>query len=116
MATHHSHTHWLSPQAVMQTEASQRLCLSHPEKKKLKIPFSSKNFINAIKQTDTKTLGQLVPKLNSDKCFKTRMTRTPAFNSMYLAIAGEVVYLRSVHPKNFVLTGQERASNTRPPK
>lgn len=37
--------------------------------------------------------------------------RRPAYNSVYVAIAGEVVNRRSVHLKNFVLNGQERASN-----
>lgn len=37
--------------------------------------------------------------------------RTPAGNSVYVAIAGEVVNLRSVLLRNFVLNGQESASN-----
>lgn len=60
MPTLHSHTHWQAPQADTQTKACQRVCLSHAEKKKLKIPFPSKNFKNANTQTDTKTFGQLV--------------------------------------------------------
>ena len=32
-------------------------------------------------------------------------------NSVYVAIAGEVVNRRSVHLRNFVLNGQESASN-----
>jgi hypothetical protein len=32
-------------------------------------------------------------------------------NSVYVAIAGEVVNRRSVHLKNFVVNGQESASN-----
>ena len=37
--------------------------------------------------------------------------RRPAYNSVYVAIAGEVVNRRSVLLKNFVLNGQENASN-----
>ncbi|HET8964202.1 MAG TPA: hypothetical protein VFM99_09905 [Chitinophagales bacterium] len=83
MSTLHSHTHWQAPQAETQAKACQRVCLSDPEKKKLKISFPSKNLKNANSQTDTKTFGQLVAKLNIDKGFKTQMTRTPACNSTY---------------------------------
>lgn len=38
-------------------------------------------------------------------------TRKPAANSVYVAIAGDVVNRRSVLLKNFVLNGQESASN-----
>lgn len=44
MPTLHSHTHWQAPQAETQAKACQRVCLLHPEKKKLKISFPSKNF------------------------------------------------------------------------
>ena len=111
MPTLHSHTHWQAPQADTQTKACQRVCLSHPKKKKLKIPFPSKNFKNANAQADRKTFGQLVAKLNNDKGCKTRTTRTPGHNSVYVAIAGEVVNRRSVLLKNFVLNGQVSASN-----
>ncbi len=110
MPTLHSHTHWQAPQADTQAQACQRVCLSHAEKKKLKIPFPSKNFKNANPHFDTKTLGQLVAKLNKDKGCKTRMTRTPACNSVYVAIAGEVLNRKSVLLRNFVLNGQENAS------
>lgn len=72
----HSHTHWQAPQTDTQTKACQRVCLPHPEKKKLKISFPSKNFKNAI----TKTFEQLVAKLNIDKGCETRTTRTPGHN------------------------------------
>ena len=39
------------------------------------------------------------------------MDRMPAYNSVYVAIAGEVVNRRSLLLKNFVLNGQESASN-----
>lgn len=80
MLTLHSHTHWQSPQASTQTKACQRVCLSDPEKNKLKIPLPSKNFKNANTQPDRKTFGQLVEKLNIDKGCKTRTTRTPGHN------------------------------------
>ena len=69
MPTLHSHTHWQAPQADTQAKACQRVCLSYAEKKKLKIPFPSKNFKNANTQPDTKTIGQTVAKLNKDKGF-----------------------------------------------
>jgi len=111
MPTLHSHTHWQAPQADTQAQACQRVCLSHAEKKKLKIPFPFKNFKNVNPQTDIKTLGQLVAKHNKDKVCKTRTTRTPACNSVYVAITVEVVNRRSVLLRNFVLNGQESASN-----
>lgn len=87
MPTLHSHTHWQAPQADTQTKACQRVCLSHAEKKKLKIPFPSKNFKNANTQTDTKTFEQLVAKLNIDKGCKTRATRTPGHNTGLAKVA-----------------------------
>lgn len=87
MPTLHSHTHWQAPQADTQAKACQRVCLSHAEKKKLKIPFPSKNFKNANTQSDIKTFGQLVAKLNKNKGCKTRTTRTPACNSTYKKLA-----------------------------
>ena len=83
MPTLHSHSHWQAPQTNTQTKACQRVCLPHPEKKKLKISFPSKNFKNAITQTDTKTFEQLVAKLNIDKGCETRTTRTPGHNITY---------------------------------
>jgi len=80
MPTLHSHTHWQAPQADTQTKACQRVCLSNPVEKKLKFSFPSKNFKNANPQTDTKTLGQVVAKLNIDKGFETQTTRTPGHN------------------------------------
>lgn len=40
-----------------------------------------------------------------------RITKKTAGNSVYVAIAGEVVNRRSMHLKNIVLNGQESASN-----
>ena len=110
MPTLHSHTHWQAPQADTQTKACQRVCLSHAEKKKLKIPFPSKNFKNANPQTDTKTFGQLVAKLNKDKGCKTRTTRTPACNTGLAAMAGDVVNSTFMHLINFSAWGQVSAS------
>jgi len=47
-----------------------------------------------------------------NKHFQTRWTRTPTANSVYVAIAGEVVNRRSVHLINFCGGGQESASNS----
>jgi len=68
------------PQAKAVVRAS-----TSPTREKLffKISFPSKNFKNANPQTDTKTFGQLVAKLNTDKGCKTRTTRTPGHNSTY---------------------------------
>ena len=53
----------------------------------------------------------MTAKLNNDKGLQTRWTRTPTGNSVYVAIAGEVVNRRFVLLRNFVLNGQESASN-----
>jgi len=90
--TLHSHTHWQAPQADTQSKACQRVCLSHAEKKKLKIPFPSKNFKNANSQSDTKTFGQLVAKLNIDNGCKTRTTKTPACNTGLAKVAVQCFY------------------------
>jgi hypothetical protein len=76
-----SHTHLQAAQADTQAKAYKRVCLPNAEKKKLKISFPSKNFKNAIAQSDTKTFGQLVAKLNTDKGYETRWTKTPACNT-----------------------------------
>jgi hypothetical protein len=57
------------------------------EKLFFKISFPSKYFKNANTQSDTKTFGQLVVKLNKDKGCKTRTTRTPACNSVLPQLA-----------------------------
>jgi hypothetical protein len=106
-----SHTHWQASQADTQTKACQRVCLSDPEKKKLKIRFPSKNFKNTNTLPDRKTFGQFVEKFNNDKGCKARTTRTPGHNSVYVAIAGEVVKSRSVLLRSFVLNGKVSASN-----
>lgn len=110
MPTLHSHTHWQAPQADTQAKACQRVCLSLAEKKKLKIPFPSKNFKNANPQPDTKTFGQTVAKLNKDKGCKTRTTSTPACNTGLATMAGDVVNSTFVHLINFSAWGQVSAS------
>lgn len=81
MPTLYSHTHWQAPQADTQAKACQRVCLSNAEKKILKTSFPSKNFKNTNTQTDTKTFGHLVAKLNIDKGCKTLTTGTPGHNN-----------------------------------
>ena len=50
-------------------------------------------------------------KLNIDKTYNDTKDRRPAGNSVYVAIAGEVVNRRSVLLRSFVLKGQESAFN-----
>jgi len=57
------------------------------EKLFFKISLPSKNFKITNPQTDTKTFGQLVLKLNIDRGYKTRTTRTPGHNSTYTQVA-----------------------------
>jgi hypothetical protein len=84
--------------------------LSHADKIELKkISFPSENKKYATAQT--KTTQTMTVKLNKENGLQTRWTRTPAGNSVYVAIAGEVVNRRSVLLRNFVLNGQESASN-----
>jgi len=109
----HRCKHILQPRkADPQSKAVVRASTSPTQEKLfLKNLSPSKNFKNANTQSDKRTLGQLVARLNIVKGCKTRTTRTPACNSVYVAIAGEVVYRRSVHLKNIVLNGQVSASN-----
>ena len=81
MPTLHSQTHWQAPQNDMQTKACQRVCLSHPLKKKIKISFPSKNFKNSNTQPDRNTFGYLVAKLNIDKGSKTWMKERQGITS-----------------------------------
>lgn len=84
------------------------------EKLFFKISFPSNIFKTATAQPthkDQNTNWTMTAKPLSDLTFTTRTTRTPAGNSVYVAIAGEVVNRRSVHLRNFVLNRQESASN-----
>ena len=73
-----------------------------------KISFPSKNKKYAIAQTNTtKTMTET----KQGQWFTDTEDRTPAPNSVYVAIAGEAVNQRSVLLRNFVLNGQESASN-----
>jgi len=56
---HYGHKHWQSLKVNIQAKVCQRVCLSHNEKKKLKISFPSKNFKNANSQPDSKIFGQV---------------------------------------------------------
>ncbi len=87
MPTLRSYAHLQAPQADTQAKACKRVCLPNAEKKKLKISFPSKNFKNSITQSETKTFGQLVAKLNIDKGCETRTTRTPACNTGLAKVA-----------------------------
>ena len=103
MPTLHSHTHWQASQADTQAQACQRVCLSHAEKKKLKISFPSKNFKNATPQTDTKTFGQLVAKINKDKGFRHgRQERQPV--TAVLRNAGFAVQRKLSFPLKIFVT------------
>lgn len=98
-----------------QTKVCKRASTS-PTQEKLffKISFPSKIFKTATAQPtnkDQNTHWTMTAKPLSDLTFTTRTTRTPAGNSVYVAIAGEVVNRRSVHLRNFVLNRQESASN-----
>lgn len=98
------------PQAKAVVRAS-----TSPNREKLffKISFASKNFKNANTQPGRKTFGQLVAKLNIDRGFKTRTTRTPGHNSTYKKLA--VQWLNealcfvssSVLADNFVLRNRQ---------
>ncbi|MEY1638688.1 hypothetical protein [Tenuifilum osseticum] len=109
----HKSIHILLPRiSARRPKLQKEYAFLQPEKNGFKkIPFPLKNFKNANPHSETKTIGQLVAKLITDNGFKTRTTRTPACNSVYVAIAGEVVNLSSVHLRNFVLNGQVSASN-----
>ena len=110
MTQHSSHTHCQAAQAQAQTQTWQRVCLLHPDKIELNkspLPFESKKYAT----TQTNTTQTKTVKLNNDNGLHTRWTRTPAGNSVYVAIAGEVVNRRFVLLRNFVLIGQVSASN-----
>ncbi|HPT40563.1 MAG TPA: hypothetical protein PLQ44_03105, partial [Candidatus Paceibacterota bacterium] len=87
-----SHTHLQAAQADTQAEACKRVCLPNAENKNLKISFPSKNFKNAIAQSDTLALRQLVANLNIDNGCVTRTTRTPACNTGLAKVAVQCFY------------------------
>jgi hypothetical protein len=64
-----------------------------------------------IKTPNTQAKTKKTRKLNKDNGLQTRWTRTPAGNSVYVAIAGVVANRSAVLLRNFVLNGQESASN-----
>ena len=65
---------------------------------------------NSNRNSQRKAVTAMKVKLNNYNSLQTRWTRTPAGNSVYVTIAGEVVNRRSVHLRNFVLNGQASAS------
>ncbi|HAD33690.1 MAG TPA: hypothetical protein DCF44_04210 [Chitinophagaceae bacterium] len=79
--------------------------LAKLNKNKSPLPFENKKY--ATPQTNT----TMTMKINNVIGLQIRWTRTPAGNSVYVAIAVEVAYRRSVFLRNFVLNGQESASN-----
>ena len=109
MSHRSNHTHCQSPtsQRLNQSFAKECACPTLKEKLKISSPSENKKYPNA--QADT-TKAMLV-KHNSDNGLQTRRIRTPAGNSVYVAIAGEVVNRRSLLLRNFVLNGKVSASN-----
>ena len=91
------------------TDQSLQKSMSAPTQEKIQNIFSHPS--KKIKTPDTQADTTKTVKLNNDNGLQTRWTRTPAGNSVYVAIAGEVVNRRSVLLKNFVLNGQKSASN-----
>jgi hypothetical protein len=80
-----------------------------PTQEKFQNIFSSPS--KKIKTPDMQTNTTKTVQSSIDNGLEGRWTRTPAGNSVFLAIAGEVVNRRSVLLRNFVLKGQESASN-----
>ena len=109
MSHRSSHTHCQSPtsQRFNQSFAKECACPTLKEKLKIYSPSENKKYPNAQAYT-TKIM---TVKLNNDNGLQTRWTRTPAGNSVYVAIAGEVVNRRSLLLRNFVLNGKVSASN-----
>jgi hypothetical protein len=70
-----------------------------PEKNCLKkIPSLLKNFKNADALPDRQNRAlTITAKLNTDNCFQTRTTETPAYNTGLAAMAGDVVNSTFVH-------------------
>jgi hypothetical protein len=96
------------PQAKAVVRAS-----TSPTQEKLffKISFPSKNFKNANTQSDSKTFGQVVAKLNIDRGRKTRTTRTPACNSVLPQLAVTCKIEAECYYQTFVLGDSEVVRN-----
>jgi hypothetical protein len=67
--------------------------------------------IKIHRHTARQTQQTITRKLNIDKAYKDTKEGRPAGNSVYVAIAGEVVNRSAELLRNFVLNGQESASN-----
>jgi hypothetical protein len=98
-------------QADTQTKVCKRACFANTDKIVFKkFPNASKK-IKIHRHTARQKQQKMTRKLNIDKgCSDTKEGR-PAGNSVYVAIAGEVVNRRSVLLRNFVLNGQVSATN-----
>ncbi len=98
-------------QANAQSKNCKRACFANADKIVFKkFPNASKK-IKIHRHTAHQKQQTMTRKLNIDKGYRDTKEGRPAGNSVYVAIAGEVVNRRSVLLKNFVLNGQVSASN-----
>jgi hypothetical protein len=97
MPTLQSHT--FASSTSRNTSQSLQKNVPVPTQEEIQNIFSSPS--KKIKTPDTQTNPTKTRKLNKDNGLQTRWTRTPAGNSVYVAIAGEVVNRRSVLLRNF---------------
>ena len=98
-------------QANAHSKNCKRACFANADKIVLKkFPNASKK-IKIHRNTDRQIQQTMTRKLNIDKGYSDTREGRPAGNSVYVAIAGEVVNRRSVLLSNFVLNGQVSASN-----
>jgi hypothetical protein len=93
-------------QAKAQTKNCKRACFANADKIVFKkFPNASKK-IKIYQHTARQTKQTMTKKLNIDKRYIDTKEGRPAGNSVYVAIAGEVVNRRSVLLRNFVVNGQ----------
>jgi len=98
-------------QANAQTKNCKRACFANADKIVFKkFPNASKK-IKIHQHTARQTHQTMIRKLNIDKGYIDTKEGRSAGNSVYVAIAGEVVNRRSVLLRNFVLNRQVSASN-----
>lgn len=98
-------------QANPQTKNCKRACFTNSDKIVFKkFPNDFKKNKNTTTHSSTKTAYNDT-KINIDNAYSDKTDRRPAGKSVYVAIAGAVVNRRSVLLRNFVLNGQESASN-----
>jgi hypothetical protein len=111
MSQRSSHTHCQVAQADTQAKTWQRVCLPHPDKielKKISLPSENKKYPTA--QTDT----TMTTKLNIDNGLQRQTDRTPAGNSVFATMAGDVGKSSFQHLINFCAGGQ--VSALKPPQ